>query len=150
MKQKCCHFDEIFINGCTEKCRNDNFRWSLWLKSWWRHQMETFSALLILCEGNSPITGEFPSQRPMTRSFDIFSLICTKTKWLSKPSRPSWFETPSLSLWRHCNVHQNNDILVSVDLPIIHKTLRQLDAGQKLYPLRNPMEIPQSWTYTIS
>ena len=43
--------------------------------SWWRHQMETFSALLALCAGNSPITGEFPSQRPLTRSFD-FSLIC--------------------------------------------------------------------------
>ena len=34
--------------------------------------METFSALLALCEGNSPVTGEFPSQRPVSRSFDIF------------------------------------------------------------------------------
>ena len=39
---------------------------------WWRHQMETFSALLALCAGNSPVTGEFPSQRPVTRSFDVF------------------------------------------------------------------------------
>ena len=37
----------------------------------WRHQMETFSALLALCAGNSPVTGEFPAQRPVTRSFDI-------------------------------------------------------------------------------
>ena len=34
--------------------------------------METFSALLALCTGNSPVTGEFPSQIPVTRSFDIF------------------------------------------------------------------------------
>ena len=34
--------------------------------------METFSALLALCERNSPVTGEFPSQRPVTRSFDVF------------------------------------------------------------------------------
>ena len=34
--------------------------------------METLSALLALCAGNSPVTGEFPSQRPMTRSFDVF------------------------------------------------------------------------------
>ena len=34
--------------------------------------METFSALLALCEENSPITGEFPSQRLVTRSFDVF------------------------------------------------------------------------------
>ena len=39
---------------------------------WWRHQMETFSALLALCAGNSPVTGEFPSQRPVTRSFQCF------------------------------------------------------------------------------
>ena len=42
-----------------------------WNWSWWRHQMEAFSALLALCEGNSPVTGEFPSQRPVTRSFDV-------------------------------------------------------------------------------
>ena len=29
-------------------------------KSWWRHQMETFSALLAICAGNSPVSGEFP------------------------------------------------------------------------------------------
>ena len=38
----------------------------------WREQMETFSALLALFAGNSPVTGEFPSQRPVTRSFDVF------------------------------------------------------------------------------
>ena len=42
------------------------------IHAWWRHQMETFSALLVLCAGNSPVTGEFPSQRPVTRSFDVF------------------------------------------------------------------------------
>ena len=42
---------------------------------WWRHQMETFSTLLALCAGNSPVPGEFPSQRPVTQSFDVF-LIC--------------------------------------------------------------------------
>ena len=39
---------------------------------WWRHQMETFSASLAVCSGNSLVTGEFPTQRPMTRSFDVF------------------------------------------------------------------------------
>ena len=38
--------------------------------TWWRHQMETFSTLLAICAGNSPVTGEFPAQRPVTRSFD--------------------------------------------------------------------------------
>ena len=39
---------------------------------WWRHQMETFSALLALCAGNSSVTSEFPAQRPVTGSFDVF------------------------------------------------------------------------------
>ena len=34
--------------------------------------MERFSALLALCEGNSSVTGEFPAQRPVTQSFDVF------------------------------------------------------------------------------
>ena len=33
--------------------------------------METFSALLAICAGNSPVTGEFRAQRPVTRSFDV-------------------------------------------------------------------------------
>ena len=43
--------------------------------SWWRHQMEIFSTLLALCAGKSPVTGEFRTQRPVTRSFEV-SLIC--------------------------------------------------------------------------
>ena len=65
--------------------------------------METFSALLALCEGNSPVTAEFPSQRPVTRSFDVFFDL-RLNKRLSKPSRRRWFETPSCTLWCHCNV----------------------------------------------
>ena len=40
--------------------------------TWWRHQMETFSALLTICAENSPVPGEFPARRPVTRSFDVF------------------------------------------------------------------------------
>ena len=47
---------------------------------WWRHQMETFSALLALCAGNSPVTGEFPAQRSVTRSFDIFYDLCLNNR----------------------------------------------------------------------
>ena len=41
-------------------------------RSWWRHEVETFSALLAICAGNSPITSEFPAQKSVTRSFDVF------------------------------------------------------------------------------
>ena len=74
---------------------------------WWRHQMETISALLAICTGNSPVTGEFLAQRAVTRSFDVFFNLCLN-KQLSKQLSKSWgwwFETPSWSLWRHCNAH---------------------------------------------
>ena len=65
--------------------------------------METFSALLTLCEGNTPVTGGFPLQRPVTWSFDAFFHL-RLTKRLSKQSWGWWFETSSWSIWRHCNV----------------------------------------------
>ena len=40
--------------------------------TWWRHHIEASSTLLALCVGNSPVTGELPSQRPVTQTFDVF------------------------------------------------------------------------------
>ena len=65
--------------------------------------METFSALLAICAENSPVTDEFPAQRPVTQSFDVFSDL-RLNKRLSKQSWTWWFETLSRPLWRHCNV----------------------------------------------
>ena len=76
--------------------------------TWWRHQMETFSALLALWAGNSPVTREFPPQRPVTRSIDVFFDLCLNQR-LSKQSRRRWFEALSRPLWRPCN----GDSLVS-------------------------------------
>ena len=73
------------------------------INSWWRHQMETFSALLAFCAQNSPVPGEFSTQRPVTQSFDVFFDL-QLNKELSKQSRGWLFETPSSSLWRHGNV----------------------------------------------
>ena len=74
-----------------------------WLGTWWRHQMETFSALLAICAWNSPVPGEFHAQRPVTRSFDFF-FDPRLNKWLSKQSWGWRFETLSWPLRRHCNV----------------------------------------------
>ena len=71
-------------------------------RSWWRHQMKTFSALMVLFAGNSLVTGEFPTQRPHWRSIGVFFDLRLK-KRLTKQSRGWWFETPSCSIWRHCN-----------------------------------------------
>ena len=85
------------------------------LFSRWRHEMEMCSALLALCAGNSPVTGEFPSQGPVMRSLDVFFDL-RLTKRLSKQSRRRWFETPLRSLWRHCNVVLNSDPVIRAAL----------------------------------
>ena len=93
------------------KLLNEQFR-SWWFEMpWWRHQMETFFALLAICAGNSPASGEFPSQRPGTRSFDIFFDL-QLNKRLSKQSWGWWFETPSCPLWRHGNAWSSCDTVM--------------------------------------
>ena len=62
----------------------------------WRHQMETFPRL--------------------TRSFDVCCDLRLNTR-LSKQSRRRWFETPSRSLWRHCNVNYFDNTILSTQSP---------------------------------
>ena len=78
-----------------------NFRTIKLEPTWWRHLMETFSALLAICARDSPVTGEFPSQRPVTRSFDVFFDL-RLNKQLTTQSRRWWFETPWRPLSRQC------------------------------------------------
>ena len=67
------------------------------LPPWCRHEMTTFSAWLAFCTGNSPVAGEF------RLSMAFFDLGLNKR--LSKQWRRRRFETPSPSLWRHCNAY---------------------------------------------
>ena len=99
--------------------------------TWWRHPMETFSALLALCAGNSPVTGEFPSQRPMTRSFHVFFHL-RLNKRLSKQSWGWLFETPPGSLWRHCNGKGLQ----------IYVPLRKFQRMNLSYTVVNPLRAP--------
>ena len=89
------------------RMKNDLLEWKKFYLMWItvaRFMMtSSFSALLAICAGNSPVPGEFPAQRPVTRNFDVFFDLCLN-KRLSKQSWGWWFETPSWSLWRHSNV----------------------------------------------
>ena len=88
------------------------------VKSWWRHQINIFSALLALCVGNSPVIGEFPSQRPVRRSFGVLFDLCLNIRLIQQPWRRC-FETPSRSLWRHCNVVMENSLKWSLGCDMI-------------------------------
>ena len=83
-------------NHDKTKQRLDNVH----MLGWWRHQMETFSALLAGV-GNSPVTGEFPAQRPVMRSFNV-SLIWA---WIN-----SWVNKREAGDLRHHNTHY--DVIV--------------------------------------
>ena len=90
--------------------------------TWWRHQMEIFYALLAaLCAGNSPVTGEFPLQRPVTQSFYAFFDLNIR---LSKQLQGWWFETSLRPLWRHCDVfHMSATIKADFTLPYLTLSL---------------------------
>ena len=61
--------------------------------------METFSALLAICAGNSPVPGEFPTQRPVTRSFDVYLIWVWINGWVNNR------EAGDLRRYRaHCDV----------------------------------------------
>ena len=79
------------------------------------------------CVGNSPVTGEFPTQRPVTRSFDVFIDLCLN-KLLSKQPWGWWLETPSRSLWHHCKRHWDNRLIASV--PNHNKTQQSVNHEQ--------------------
>ena len=72
---------------------------------WWRHQMEAFSALLGFCARY----WVFVRWIPRESASDVFFDVCLN-KRLYKQSRLRWFETPSRSLWRHCNDCGNHTI----------------------------------------
>ena len=98
----CWRIMSFHVGGAAAEQWHEITNTTYWHIPRWRHQIETFSALLALCVGNSPVTGEFPAQRPVKRSFDVFFELRLH-KRLSKQSWGWWFETPSRSLWRHCN-----------------------------------------------
>ena len=100
-------------------CLTVNYQW---LPPWWRHQMEIFFASMAICTGNSPASGEFPAQRPVTRSFDVFFDLCLN-KGLRKQSWGWWFETVSCLLWRHCNVDTKKQMAIKMDRTPVNNSL---------------------------
>ena len=91
-----------------------------------RHHMKTFSSLLVVCAGNLTDHRWIPLTKVRdARSFDVL-VDLRLNKRLSKQSWGWWFETPSRSLWRHCNnlvfphhSHQINTIKLRAEAGIV-------------------------------
>ena len=95
-----CLSQGFLVTFCTE--HGSHTAVPVTLVQWWRHQMDTISAILVICVWNSLVTGEFLGRRPVTRSCDVFFDLRLNRR-LSKHSWGWWFETPWRPLWRHCN-----------------------------------------------
>ena len=77
---ECEQFSNSILALCERFTVSGSVGWYhtmyLWL-SWWRHQMETFFALLALCAGNSPVT-----DAPVTRSVGVFFICAWINYWV--------------------------------------------------------------------
>ena len=106
----------VFANSLAPSCARD-----LQPQWWWNSD----PIMMTSSNGNIfRVTGplcEFPSQSPVTRSFDVLFHPCLN-KRLNKQSWGWWFETPSRSVWRHCNdkcVGSTRDVKI---YPLLRKT----------------------------
>ena len=99
----------------TEQATNDNRKKccpSQLTHAWWRHQMETFSALLAICVGNSPVTSEFPAQRQWPGAL-IFSLICA---WIS-----GWVINGEAGVLRRNHAYYDVTVMVCIIWPFLNE-----------------------------
>ena len=71
----CCKVYETYVFAVEVRTWTNNHL----SRTWWRHQMEAFSALLALCAGNSPVTGEFPHTK--ASDAELWCFLWSTPEW---------------------------------------------------------------------
>ena len=106
-----------------------------------------------LCEGNLLVTSGSPSQRPVTRNFDVFFDLHLN-KQLSKQSRHWRVKMPSCSLWCHCNANKHQAIIHQTADPITFKCMIILNVCLMLQLLNKNKKLSKKngcwWTQCLS
>ena len=87
--------------------------------SWWRHQMETFSALLALCAGNSPVPVNSPHKGQWRRAL-MFSLICARIN--------DWVNNREAGDLRRHRGHYDVNVMVACWVPSRHQANSRINA----------------------
>ena len=105
---------------------------------WWIYQMETFSALMALCAGKSLVSGEFPSQRPVTRRIDVFFDL-RLNELLSKHHWRRWF-------WRHRAHYDVTVMQKQASHPTGHHCTAWSSARLCFYQMRSAWSMDQGST----
>ena len=96
--------------------------------AWWRHQMETFSALLAFCAGNSPVTSGFPAKRPVTRSFHVFFDLRLNKGWVNNREADD--------LRRH-QAHYDVIVMWIISLYHLHRAILKKSGGNRFHIEKN-------------
>ena len=116
-------FMKPFLNSQTsiwskaEWCESLSSILMIWNRVVFYDSMMTSSNGSIFCVtgplcGEFAGPGEFPTQRPVTRSFDVFFDLRPNKRLSKQP----WLETLSWSLWCHCNVKLNHVFIMCTTL----------------------------------
>ena len=95
--------------------------------------METFSALLAICVGNSPVPGEFPTQRPVTRNFDVFFIL--------RPNKPLSTNKDEAGYLRRHRAHYDVIVMVIVEI----SAWKSYDILQKTNEISRNLKFPDSF-----
>ena len=73
----------------------------------WRHDMESFSTSLVLCEGNLPVTGGFPLQRASIVERRFFCVVVYTSWWTNT-------RIAGNSIW--CSCDSNITMMIYIDV----------------------------------
>ena len=92
--------------------------------------MEIFSALLAICAGNSPVTGEFPAQRPVTRSL-MFYLICAGIN--------SWVNNREAGDLRRHRTHYDVTVMRYIHMHFLERGIL-VEISVEFQGFRNPVD----------
>ena len=107
---------------------------TLILRIWKYPSVKLFSALLAICVGKSPVTGQFPTQRPLTQSFHV-SLICF---WIN-----GWVNNGDVGDLRHNSAHYDVKVMTDYCCCLIaiykHASLFDIVLYQTLCECSKPM-----------
>ena len=101
----CSKLEGFEISGFLPEEKNTS--WNIYHNSymqwtWWSHNIKMPSALLTLCDGESPMTCGFPSQRTSNANFSCF--VCCWLRWAVEPTVELPVIPDTLTLmWHHCN-----------------------------------------------
>ena len=158
-----CKTDWHQPHGITKRTRADRYTRACLHLAYWCHFAQRRHQDMSTCEKamkyaninawsifymmTSPVPGEFPTQRPVTRSSDVFFDLCLN-KQLSKQSRGWWFETLSRPLLHHRNdihTYRHSNLIISRFRDFGVFCLKYFTICMSVTSVSNRNEITQHW-----